>query len=70
MKKPYTLVVKNMDGWWSAVCPELLVSGFGPSKEEAILSVARSMESKLKAQALSLAKDLNNVELMAQLQAA
>lgn len=54
VRKPYTVVVKNLDGWWSAVCPELGVSGFGHSRDEAISAVARSMQSTLAAHAEAL----------------
>lgn len=70
MSKPYTIVVKNLDGWWSAVCPELCVSGFGNSKQEAIEALARSIQSTLKAQAKSIKKDKRNLLRMADLQTA
>ena len=70
MNKPFTITVKNLDGWWSAHCPELYVSGFGASKESAIESVVRSMESKLQAQANWLREDRRNVKRIAQFQAA
>jgi hypothetical protein len=67
MSKPYTIIVKNLDGWWSAVCPQLCVSGFGNSEKEAINALIRSMQSTLEAQASSLKKDRNNVKRMAEI---
>ncbi len=55
-KAPFTIVVKNLDSWWAAMCPELCVSGFGPTQEKAIECLKVSMRSKLLAQASSLQK--------------
>jgi hypothetical protein len=70
MSKPYQIVVKNLDGWYSAMCPQLCVSGFGSSRDEAIEALARSMGSTLEAQASSIKKDPKNVLRMAELEAA
>lgn len=67
MNKPYTIEVRNLDGWWSAICRELCVSGFGPSEKEAISSLIRSMRSTLMAQASSL-KKVDDLKKMAQLE--
>lgn len=61
--KPFTILVKNLDGWWSAVCPELCVSGFGKNKTAAIESVARAMRSTLLAQAHSIREGKRNLNL-------
>ena len=66
MNKPYTIIVKNLDGWWSAVCKELCVSGFGPSEEEAINSVVRSIRSTLTAQAALLKRNLSGIRQIAE----
>ena len=66
MSKPYTIIVKNLDGWWSAVCKELCVSGFGPSEEEAIDAVARSVRSTLTAQASLLKRDHAGIRQIAE----
>ena len=42
-----TLTVSDADGWFVAVCKELKVSGFGQSREDAIASLFRSMQSFL-----------------------
>lgn len=68
--KPYTIIVKNLDGWWSAVCKELCVSGFGPSESTAMESLARSMRSTLAAQAALLKKDSKGIERLATVQRA
>lgn len=65
MQKPYKIILKNLDGWHSAVCPQLCVSGFGKTEKEAIDSVVRAMRSTLSAQASSLKKDTNNINMMA-----
>ena len=69
MPKPYTIIVKNLDSWWSAVCPELCVSGFGKSKQEAIDSLVTAMRSTLMAQASSLKKDSKNLSNFAKFEA-
>lgn len=66
MNKPYTIKVKNLDGWWSAFCAELHVSGFGGSKQEAIDAVVRSIRSTLSAQVSSLNRSRSNIERMAE----
>lgn len=66
MNKPYTIIVKNLDGWFSAYCKELCVSGFGASEQEAIDGVVRSIRSTLTAQVTSLTTDNANIEQMAQ----
>jgi hypothetical protein len=66
MQKPFSIHVKKLDGWYSAVCPELCVSGFGESKEKAVDSVVRAMRSTLAAQAASLQKSTKNYTRMAQ----
>jgi len=68
MNKPYTIVVKNLDGWWSACCEELCVSGFGTSEQEAIDAVVRSIRSTLSAQVASLTVDNANIVRMAEFQ--
>lgn len=68
MNKPYTIVVKNLDGWWSAVCTELNVSGFGPTQDEAVKSVARSIRSTLAAQASMLQRDDSQIHTVADVQ--
>ncbi len=65
MQKPFKIIVKNLDGWWSAVCPQLCVSGFGKSEKAAIESVVRAMCSTLSAQASSLKEDTRNISRMA-----
>lgn len=66
MNKPYTIIVKNLDGWWSAVCKELCVSGFGPSEDEAINAVARSIRSTLTAQTSLLKRDDRGIRQIAE----
>ena len=39
MKKPYNIHITCTGDWWSAICPELGVSGFGSSREKAIEAV-------------------------------
>jgi hypothetical protein len=63
--KPYTIIVKNLDGWWSAICKEICVSGFGPSEEKAIESLVLSMRSTLSAQAALLRNDSKGIERIA-----
>lgn len=70
MNKPYTIIVKNLDGWWSACCPQLHVSGFGASKQQAINSVVTSIRSTLSAQVSSLREDQKNIKRMAEFQTA
>lgn len=70
MNKPYTIVVKSLDGWWCASCPQLSVSGFGPSKQEAIDGVVRSIRSTLSAQLSSLKRDQKSIKQMAEFQTA
>ena len=45
--KPYRIYITCIGGWWSAICPQLVVSGFGPSRAEAIEAVIVSMRSTL-----------------------
>jgi hypothetical protein len=66
MQKPYTIVVKSLDSWYSAVCPQLCVSGFGKTKNEAIESLVRAMRSTLQAQATLLHKDSRNIKQVAE----
>lgn len=70
MKKPYKVIVKNLDGWWSAVCPELAVSGFGRSKTEAIQAVVRSMQSTLTVHAQALREGPKELRHLAEMQVA
>ena len=51
MANTYTIQTRSMDSWWSAVCPELCVSGFGNSEQEAVAAVQRAMRTTLAAQA-------------------
>lgn len=59
MNKPYTIIVKNLDGWWSAFCPQLDVSGFGASKDEAVEAVRVSMHSALVVRAHAIEADVS-----------
>lgn len=68
MNKPYTIQVRNLDGWWSAVCKELCVSGFGPTEEEAVKAVVRSMSSTLEAQVSRLKSNVENIRSIAEFQ--
>ena len=66
MRKSYTIKVKNLDGWWSAVCDELCVSGFGATREAAITAITRSMVSTLNAQARALHEDTHRINDIAE----
>lgn len=68
MNKPFTIIVKNLDGWWSAVCKELCVSGFGTTEQAAIESVATSIRSTLSAQASLLKRDRGNIRQLAEVE--
>lgn len=57
MNKTFTVQVSEIGGWWSAICPELCVSGMGSTKEEAVENVTRSMRSTLRAMASMLKRD-------------
>jgi hypothetical protein len=35
------------NGWWSAICPQLEISGFGETEEEAKLAFERSFTSTM-----------------------
>jgi len=61
----YTIVEDHVDGWWSAACKELRVSGFGQTKSEAMDSVARSMQMTLAATAMLLKRDPTSVKHVA-----
>ena len=65
MKKAYTVQVAEIDGRWSAVCPELCVSGFGRSRKKAMDALLRSMSSTLRAMALALVRDRTMITQMA-----
>lgn len=60
-RKPFTVRVENLDGWWTAFCIELSVAGSGTSKEEALRQLTLSMRSMLTAQASSLKEDWRSV---------
>lgn len=47
-----TIRVDTQTDWVAAVCPELMVSGFGRNIAEALEAVGRSMQSTLNAQRL------------------
>lgn len=59
--KPFTVVVEELGGWWSAVCPELNVSGFGPSKEQALDAVSISMHSTLEVYSDIVQSDMQQI---------
>lgn len=61
MKKSFTIHVSEIGGWWSAICPELGVSGFGSSKKEAIEAVVISMRSTLRATASMLCRETKSI---------
>jgi hypothetical protein len=60
-KKPYTIFLGDTGGWWSAICPELQVSGLGESKADAIASITVSIRSRLSILALAL-KNPDNIK--------
>lgn len=66
MPKRYTITVKNLDGWWSAVCDDLCVSGFGETRDAAITAVTRSIISTLNAQAQALRDDSHRINDLAE----
>lgn len=44
---PLTVTLRGQGGWWTAICPELMVSGMGSSPMRAMEAVGRSIESTL-----------------------
>lgn len=58
--KPYSIkVIHSIPNWYCAYCPELIVSGFGKSKKEAIEGCICSIRSTLASHAKFL-KDQPN----------
>lgn len=49
MSKPIEAVVINQNGWWSVVCREMDVSGFGASEPEALAAFQTALFSTLAA---------------------
>lgn len=49
MSKTIDILVINQNDWWSVICKELKISGFGESEEDAILAFERSLASTLAA---------------------
>jgi hypothetical protein len=49
MNMTVNAVVVNQNGWWSVLCKELDISGFGDSKEAAIEAFERSLHSTVAA---------------------
>ena len=66
-KLPYTVQVKTSGGWWAAICPELVVSGFGGSKRKAIEAVTISIRSSLNSMVAMLRRDSGNVSRIAEI---
>lgn len=49
MNMTVNAVVVNQNGWWSVLCKELDISGFGESEEAAIEAFERSLHSTVAA---------------------
>lgn len=49
MKSSIDVIVVNQNGWWSVLCNELDVSGFGESEEAALAAFERALISTLTA---------------------
>lgn len=42
-----TVTLREQGGWWTAICPELMVSGMGDDPQKAMEAVGRSIRSTL-----------------------
>lgn len=49
MKHQIEVVVVNQNGWWSAICKQLEISGFGDSEQEALRAFQRALVSNISA---------------------
>jgi len=49
MARPIEVVVVHQNGWWSAICKDLEISGFGVSEQEALEALKGSLFSNISA---------------------
>lgn len=49
MKRQIEVIVVNQNGWWSAICKPLNISGFGDSEQEALRAFERALFSNITA---------------------
>ena len=68
--KKLRIRIRRTDSWWCAVCPELGVSGFGNTKDDAVESVSRSIRSTLTARAHALRTNPEAISQLATLRVA
>jgi hypothetical protein len=49
MNTQIEVVVVNQNGWWSAICKQLEISGFGESEQDALRAFQRALISNISA---------------------
>lgn len=49
MNHQIEVVVVNQNGWWSAICKQLGISGFGESEQDALRAFQRALVSNITA---------------------
>ncbi len=47
MTKPIELITINQNGWWTAICKDLGISGFGETEQDAVAAFRLSMISTI-----------------------
>ena len=61
-KHNFSIITKDRGDCWSAICPELEVSGIGNTKEKAISSCVISIRTTLSALVCMLKKNPNDID--------
>lgn len=49
MNRQIEVIVINQNGWWSAICKPLNISGFGDTEQEALRAFERALFSNISA---------------------